>query len=288
MMRSKAAFFVVVALSPGACRRAEPAPGLGPVKLERGDVVVVERAAAEFFQGRVLSVTDTTLKVQTSEDGEPVVVARSDAYRVPPSAHAFSANEPAICATKAGHWEPCKAKGMDGGDVVVDLDTGEERHLPSNAVIAPSAVTALDIERHFETVEARLRFASEAKNAGVPPRPSGWLPEKREPVIARHGAEWYSAHVAEALPDSGVRVIWDGEERTEALSLDQVVPAPPVSRAPVRGEFALSRPRSPAEPWERVKIEAIGPSEAVAVGIDGSRRRLDVRNLVPLVVAPPK
>src|SRR5690242_6197744 len=70
----------------------------------RGDVVVVERTAAEFFEGRVLGVTDNSLKVQMTADGEPVVVARSDAYRVNDAKRETFPTAPAICNDAPAHW----------------------------------------------------------------------------------------------------------------------------------------------------------------------------------------
>ena len=249
--------------------------------------MVVERASAEFFQARVLSVLDATIRVQTSEDGEPVVVSRSDAYRVPPPNHVFSVSDPGICAERSAHWSPCRISREDRDGFTVLLDTGAELHLDRTAVLAPSGVTALNIVRHFDTTEARRRFDIEARAAGSPVRPPGWIPERREPVIAGHHGEWFSAHVAELLEDGGVRVVWDGEDRSEAVPGDRVVPAPPVSRGQPRTGFALSRPLTVSQPWERVRIEAIGPDQAVVVGVDGAKRRLEVRGLVPLVPLVP-
>lgn len=257
------------------------------VSLERGDLVVVERAAAEFFQARVLSVSDATVRVQTSEDGEPLIVARSDAYRVPSGSHAFAVSDPAICAERGAHWSPCRIAAEDLGGFSVVLDTGAVGHLDRLAVLAPSAVTALNIVRHFDATLAHRRFDAEARAAGSPVRPAGWIPERREPVIAGRHGEWFSAHVAELLDDGGVRVVWDGEQHADAVPGVQVVPGPPVSRGQPRTEFALARPASASEPWERVRIEAVGPDQAVVVGVDGAKRRLDVRGLVPLVPPAP-
>jgi hypothetical protein len=249
-------------------------------------VVVVERSAAEFFQGRVLSVADTTLKVQTSEEGEPVLVARSDAYRVPPEHHAFTAKDAAICAERAGHWVPCLvANDGGGGEIVVRFSSGEERPLERAKVLSPSAVTALDISRHFEAVSARKQFDEDAHRSGVPPRRPGWIPERKEPVLAVHGGEWFSAHVVEPLGDGGVRLVWDGDEHAETVRGDLVAPVPPSNLPPERGKFALARPETASQPWERVRIEAVGPSESLAVGVDGRKRKLDRRSFVPLLDA---
>jgi hypothetical protein len=262
-------------------------PRDAPVAFARGDIVVVERASAEFFQARVLSVAESTLRVQTSEDGEPLVVSRSDAYRVPPPLHPFSPADPAICASPNTHWSACRISRDEPSGLTVLLDTGAELHVDRSTVLAPSGVTALNIVRHFDTMEALRRFDIEARAAGLPARPAGWIPERREPVIAGRMGEWFSAHVVELLEDGGVRVVWDGDNRTDAVPGDRVVPAPPVSRGQPRTAFALSRPSTVSQPWERVRIEALGPDQAVVVGADGAKRRLEVRGLVPLVPSVP-
>src|SRR5262249_30097337 len=86
---------MLIVCTTAACSRSKGPRDAPAAEFRRGDVVVVERAAAEFFEGRVLAVAPSSLKVQTSEDGEPVVVAVSDAYRVADAAHDVSPGGPA-------------------------------------------------------------------------------------------------------------------------------------------------------------------------------------------------
>jgi hypothetical protein len=85
------------------------------------------------------------------------------------------------------------------------------------------------------------------------------------------------------LEDGGVRVLFEGTDRAEAVPASHVVPMPPYTRSFTRGDFALIRPRSATEPWARVRVEAIGPEEAVVVGDDGERKRYEARQLVPVI-----
>lgn len=276
-------------LAVAGCRgRAEGSAHASDARaLGRGDLVVVERAAAEFFQGRVLSVNGGSLKVQTTEDGEPVVVASSDAYRVPPSPHAFVAGDPAICRESEARWVACRVQRTVGDTLEMDLGAKEGRVVEAEHVLAPNPVTLLNLKRYFEAVESRLRFEETARAAGDPARPPGWLPEPGEPVIARRDGDWYSARVLQALEHRGVRVVWESDEHPESLAADAVVPAPPGQRLAARGEFAMIRPKAPAMPWERVRVDATGPDEAVVVGIDGQRRRVGIRRLIPLAPRAP-
>jgi hypothetical protein len=84
------------------------------------------------------------------------------------------------------------------------------------------------------------------------------------------------------LEDGGVRVVFEGTDRAEAVPGSYVVPMPPYTRSFSLGDFALVRPKSATEPWARVRIEAIGPEEAVVVDDAGERQRFEARQLVPL------
>ena len=253
---------------------------------QRGDVVVVERTASDFFEGRVLSVADGSLKVQTTEDGEPVVVAQNDVYRVGAPGPSPKTGGLAICNDRPAHWAPCRLRDADGATIRAVLDTGSEVSLPTGRVLAPSPVTTLNIAKAFELADSRRRFDEAASGAGEPKRPLGWSPEAREPVIARRGSQWFSAHVASALADGGVRVLFEGSDRAESVHPSSIVPVPPYPGAFSRGDFALVRPGSSTEPWARVRIEGIGPDEAVAVGEDGVRRRYEPRQMVPVTGNP--
>ncbi len=267
-----------------ACRKQdEPRPSPNAGNFERGDVVIVEKTAAEFFEGRVLAVTPSGLKIQTTEDGEPVVVAQNDAYRLAGTPRESAPRAPAICSDRPSHWAACRIVAKDGPNVRATLSSGTELTIPLDRALTPSAVTALNVKKLFELGESRRRFDEAAAEAGHPQRPSGWIPEVREPVIARRGPNWFTAHVASMLEDGGVRVLFEGTDRAEALPASHVVPMPPYTRSFSRGDFALTRPRSATEPWARVRVEAIGPEEAVVVGDDGERRRYEARQLVPVV-----
>ena len=266
---------------PGCRTNRAPEPSKQSL-IRRGDLVVVERAAAEFFEARVLGTAGESLKVQTSAEGDPVVVATGDVYRVAREAHHFAKGDAAICRSRPSTWEACRITKPDPTAVEVELAEGEIRSLPDEALLTPSPVTVLDIERHFELVASRQRFANAAMAAGNPRRPSGWTPAPHEPVLARKGKDWYLAHAAQLLPDGGESVVLEGNRAAEPLPGSYVVPAPPMEHAFSRGDFALARPSTPGGPWERVSIEAVGPDGAVIVGTSGERRRVEARYLVPL------
>lgn len=280
-MQTGAALFAVIAVC-AACRNDRAPAKAPPAPLKRGDIVVVERAAAEFFEARVLAVTRESLKVQTSAEGDPVVVATNDAYRVEPQLHRFVEGDVAICRSAPMKWEACRVAVPGTATIDVELANGERRSLEPDALLVPGPVTVLDIERHFEVLAARKRFAATAQAAGQPRRPGGWTPSPHEPVLARKGSDWYLAHAAQLLSDGGESVEWEGSAATEPLPGGYVVPAPPFEHNFSRGDFALTRPTTPGGPWERVVIEGIGTDGALIVSATGERRHVDPRTLVPL------
>ena len=247
------------------------APG-APAVLARGDNVVVERAASDFFEGRVLAASESRLKVQMASEGDPVDVARSDAYRLPVPLHDFRAADPAICRTADAVWLACRV--IDGGDPrKVTLLSGEPRSLRPGDMLAPTEVTALGIRRAFDVADTRRRFVDQAEHAGEPARPHGWTPGRKEPVLARRELGWYAAHSLGAASDGGVVVSWDSEDIPVAIPGGHVVPVPPFEHTFVVGEFVLTRPASMSEAWEVVRITGVGADEASVIGQTGKNRR---------------
>lgn len=248
---------------------------------------MVESAAAEFFQGRVLSVSGETLKVQSADEGEPVVVSRSDAYRVSGTRSSAISPGEAVCNDAPDKWHACRVETVDGEGGVVRLVSGARARLDGARVLSPTAVTALNVRRLFERLDATRQFSESARHAGEPESPRGWIPERREPVLARRGDEWFSAHVESLQSDGGVVVRWEGDEHPEVVTSKFVVPIPPFARTFARGEFVLIPPPSKGDRWRRVRIEAVGADEAIVVGDTPERIRISVRELVPLSPSTP-
>ena len=63
----------------------------------RGDRVVAEQSAAQFFEGRVLAVDGDRLRLQAIGGSDSLNVVASDVYRLPPEAHELTVNMLAIC-----------------------------------------------------------------------------------------------------------------------------------------------------------------------------------------------
>jgi hypothetical protein len=119
----------------------------------RGDTVVVERAAAEFFQGRVLGVDARGLRVQTADEGDALQVAKGDAYRVPAIPASLDRGDLAVCNVRAAHWMACRIESLAGGSVGVRDENGRTYELGKQQILAPTDVTRMNIERAFSQSE---------------------------------------------------------------------------------------------------------------------------------------
>ncbi len=273
-------WFVVLVGSAGCQHQRDrsAAPAAGP---RRGDHIVIEQTAAEFYEARVLSARGQALEVQTVEGGDFRHVQTSDAYLLPPPAHQFRAGDLAICASRPAHWEPCRITRLDGSRIDAVDARDRTLHLARPSVLAPTAFTRLDLQRYFERTHRRRAFSRAAAAAGRPIAPRGWRPEPHQHVLALHDSRWYSATIHE-VDDDVLRVRWRADSRISGLPWDSVVPAPPEKRAIHRGDFVLARPTSLALPWQPVRVIAVGADGVEVSDIDGDHRTLRPSDVMPL------
>lgn len=277
------AIFCLLALVAGSgCKHGHPArEEAAPSGPKRGDHIVIEQTAAEFFEARVLSVEGQTLQVQTSDGGEFRHVQTSDAYLLPPAPHSFSGGDLAICSPRPDHWQPCRVQRVRAERIDAVDGTGSALHLPRSRVLAPTALTRLDLRRYFERTHRRQAFSRAAAAAGRPAPPKGWRPQPHEHILALHDARWYSATIHE-IDDDALRVRWRADSRVSELPYDSVVPAPPYNHELHRGDFVLARPTSLAAPWRAVEVVAANANAVQVADIDGDHRTLRPADVVPL------
>ena len=89
------------------------------------------------------------------------------------------------------------------------------------------------------------------------------------------------------IEDDGVRVRWQADRRVAKLPAQHVVPAPPYEPPPRRGQYALLRPVSLAQPWEPVRVVGATGDLLVVKDSGGNQRSVQLRNLVPLGKSSP-
>jgi hypothetical protein len=247
----------------------------------RGDQVVVEQTAAVFFEGRVVAIDGQRLRVQTASNDESLSVAASDAYRLASARMEQRPGRFAICGPGPAEWVACRVEGLDGANVRVVDAMGQASLLTPERVLSPTPVTELNLRRHFERASARATFIREVERAGRPQPPAGWKPAARDRVLAHHAAGWYTGRIEE-VDDEAISVVWEADKRTSELTLSQVVPEPPYSGPLKRGDFVLVRPPRSSEAWTPTKVVAVVAAELDVLDVNGERRRVPAREIVPL------
>ncbi len=276
---------LMVVTNTGACRRhasadATPAASAGGPP-GRGALVVVEQTSAEFFEARVLSSEHDTLRVQATRSGDTRHVSVDDAYLLPPAPHTFHAGDLAICRGDAKRWVGCRVVRATGAGVdAVDPD-GASLHVPASALIAPTPVTLMNLTRRFKRERERAAFIASVHRAGRPVAPSGWHAAPHERVLALRGDSWYSAEVREIDHDT-LHVTWRSDGRESELPASGVAPEPPYDATSRSGDFVLVRPPSLVAAWQPWRVVAVADGAYDVVDIDGTRRTVGPRELVPL------
>jgi len=280
------ALLIGLVFGTAACKKREQnarplAASATPQAPERGERVVVEPAAAEFFEARVLELQGDRVRVQMAANGDTKLVALSDVYRLRPPTRNFSRGDFVICKPSGSTWSACRVESSESGLTITNAEGKEGRVAPTDA-IAPSAVTELNIRRRFDRAEERAEFERGLVRAGSPVAPAGWKPGPSERVLARLEAGWFAGSIHE-LGKKEVRVAWQGNDRITDVAITELVPAPPYSVQFHKGDYALVRPLAPSGAWQPMRIESTAENEVVLRDAAANKRSVAPSDLVPLV-----
>ncbi|MET0791538.1 MAG: hypothetical protein ABW061_08465, partial [Polyangiaceae bacterium] len=274
---------LAAALACNACGKRDSLAKREPREVfARGDHVVAEQAAAQFFEGRVLAADGDHLRVQAVGGNDSLNVLGSDVYRLPPPAHELSPNQLAICGRDAD-WVPCRLSDVSGDSLHASSPDGGAFDVARDRVLFPSALTELNLKRHFTRSQAELAFLRSAQRAGEPrPEPS-WRPGIHERVLVKRGSDWFTGYVRE-LSDEGAEVTLSTIVRNVVVPLGALAADPPSSFVSElrHGDFVLVRPDTPSDPWPRWQVRAVNGAEIKLVDAAGSTRSASVREVVPL------
>ncbi len=248
----------------------------------RGDRVLVEQAAAEFFEGRVLAVVGEQLRVQATGGNDSSNVVASDVYRLPPEPRELVVNALVICG-RAETWMPCRVQKIAAEAISVSAATGEAFQLTREHVLVPSALTELNLKRYFARKEVELSFARSAQRAGSPRPEAGWHPGLRERVLVQLGADWFTGYVHELGDDNAVITLNAGQ-RSATVPMSALAAEPPSAlTAELRhGDFVLLRPETASEPWARWQVRAVDGTEIKLIDAGGALHSASVRDVLPL------
>src|SRR5512145_1586716 len=221
------------------CRRGESeVRDVQPEAWRRGDRVVVESRAGEFYEAQVVGVDGDVLYLQGLKDRASAVASASEVYRLPPPASSIGRDQLVVCAPE-GRWLPCRSAGLVAASAsaplhqdvaVVDIE-GRERRIPRHRVIVPSELTMLNLERRFAAIRQREEFNTDAARAGGPLIARKWNPAPRERVIARRPEGWFTASIRE-LEKERVHVQWEADGRITEISHAEIAPVGPYPEDP--------------------------------------------------------
>jgi hypothetical protein len=248
----------------------------------RGDRVVAEQSAAQFFEGRVLSAQGDRLRLQAIGGSDSLTAVASDVYRLPPVSHELTVNMLAICG-RADGWQPCRIVKVSANALQARSATGERFELTRDHVLVPSALTELNLKRHFARSEAEQAFAHAAERAGDPRPEPGWRPAVRERLLVKIGAEWFTGYVR-AIDGDLAEVALSSPQRSATVPLSALTAEPPSSFVNElrRGDFVLLRPETPSQPWPRMQVRAVNVAELKLGDASGTSKSATVREVVPL------
>jgi hypothetical protein len=250
----------------------------------RGDRVVVEQAAAEFFEGRVLAVAANHLRIQAAGGNDSLSVAASDVYRLPPApdARGLLPRALAICNFDDA-WLPCRVQKVNDTTLSVTSATGEAFDLNLERVLTPTLLTELNLRSYFVRNEAVLAFSRSARRAGDPRPEPGWHPSLRERVLVKLGSDWFTGYVHD-LGDDRAGMMLDAGQRSVTVPLSALAAEPPSSvPSELRhGDFVLVRPETSSEPWARWEVHAVNGPEIELIDATGRLKAATVRDLLLL------
>lgn len=269
------------ACRPGGESQPKPEPARAP---GRGDRVVVEPRAAEFFEGRVLSVSAERLRVEVLAGGEPLSVSRADVYLLSDARGALKVGQFAICMDAAS-WIGCRVEQVSRDQLGVALLAKGKVTIAKGLALTPSASTELNLKQAFARSAERREFEQSAEHAAGPVSPPGFVPTLHGRVLVRRAGGWYSGVIQE-LREKFAYVAFAPDSVREQVSRRDLLPEPPYPAQPTRGDFVLVRPASPAEPWRTLRVLGASARD-FRVGAPGNDERVvSVRDLVPLGGGP--
>ncbi|HET7545084.1 MAG TPA: hypothetical protein VFK05_34705 [Polyangiaceae bacterium] len=248
----------------------------------RGDRVVAEQSAAQFFEGRVLGVDGERLRLQAVGSSDSLNVVASDVYRLPPAPRELTPNMLAICG-RGDAWLPCRLTVISGQALQARTATGEEFDLGRDRLLVPSALTELNLRRYFARSESEQAFVHAAERAGEPRPEPGWRPAFRERLLVKVGTQWFTGYVHEFDGETAEVTLSSGQ-RSLSAPLSALSAEPPSSFVNElrRGDFVLFRPESPAQPWPRMQVRALNDTELKLADASGSVKTATVRDIIPL------
>jgi hypothetical protein len=255
-----------------------PEPGFNP-----GDRVVVESARGQFFEAVVRRSGKTRLQVDGPDGGGLQEIEVANIYSVDnrPSLASLGEGSLAICEMSASAWSGCRIQRRDTDRFSVQDEDGRSAELQAPHVLKPSAITELNLRQSFEQAVKRKAFVDGLLQAGHPLIPQGWVARPGDHVLVRT-ADAYVAGRVQKIKKGQVLVIVEGEgKQARNFSREDVFVQPPVQFTPTASTYACARPETGSQQWPVVRIEGVSEGKVSVVDVQGHRRNVETRDLVP-------
>jgi len=248
----------------------------------RGERVVVESSAAQFYEARVIGESTSRLRVQTVESGDMAYVELADIYRLPSTTRRLAPRTFAICNIDQARWVGCRILEASVNTAnVTGIDTATHQ-LPWNQILTPTSLTEMNLKRLFDKAGERRDFEHEISRAGQPRTIPGWQPSLGKSVIAQYDGKWW-ASVIIGEQHGKLRVKSSETKHIVDVARDEVAPEPPYpTEISKKSRFALARPVSQGQAWIPVRLISVDALEATVEDLEHGRRTVPVRDLCPV------
>jgi len=248
----------------------------------RGARVIVESSAAQFYEAQVMSAAGSRLKVQSRVGGDIATVQAGNIYQLPPNTKSLAARALAICNIGDSRWVACRVSKSDSAGADLEDALSNTYHLPWAQVIAPGALTELNLKRLFEKSAENRDFERDVARAGNPQILTGWTLVSGKSALVKVAGQWYTATIlGERRGFARVKLM--GTRHEVDAPRDLVAAEPPYPLDVLRkSRFALVRPSNQTDPWRLVRLVSSDTLECTIEDFEFGRRTAPVRDVCPL------
>ena len=249
---------------------------------QRGDLVLIESSAAQFYEARIIGNQGPRVRVQSVVSGDMRIEQAGNVYALPPKTPPLAARSYAICNIRESFWVGCRvSKSESDGAEVKDAQDHTHR-LPWNRVLIPGALTELNLKRLFEKATEQADFEREIAKAGNPHNLPGWHASTGKVALARLDGSWRLGLIV-GERRSLVRVQLLGTKHEVEVPREAVAAEPPYPLELVqKSRLVLLRPSNQTDAWRVVRLVSADALESTIEDYEHGRRVVPARDICPL------
>lgn len=249
----------------------------------RGDLVVVEASAAQFYEARVINTDHQRVQVQAVAEGSLNWVPSGSVYIISRDKTLTLDRAFGICNVEQAVWVGCKVVQKASSSLLQLRDLRDQTHqLPTSRILAPGPLTELNLRRAFEKTSEQNDFILDLKNAGAPQTMPNWRPYAGRPALVLYEGKWQlSTITGEHSGQMRVRLAsgrYEIEVERGTLTAEPPYPLELLKKS----HFALLRPNRVSDEWRVVRLVSSDTLEVVVEDYEHGRRNVPVRDVCPL------